>query len=255
MDVFLPPGHYRREAQYPVLLFNDGQDMEAVGMLRCLERELAAGRIRPLIVAAVHAGDRLQEYGTIGRPDYKKRGRKATAYGRFVTEELIPLLRNRYRCADGREHWGVAGFSLGGLSAFDLAWNYPAHFGKVGVFSGSFWWRSKAFKPADPDADRIVHEVVPRGPLREGLRFWLQTGTNDETADRNNNGVIDAIDDTLDLIAELEKLGYRRGHDVTYVEVKGGEHNPQTWGRILPAFLRWGWGGEVGEEEAERGLG
>lgn len=239
IDIFLPPDHYRNNETYPVLLFNDGQDMEAVQM----QKHLAAGwgrkRIRPLIVVAIHAGDRVQEYGAIGRPDYQQRGGKAKAYGRFITRELIPLLKERYRCAPGPENWGVAGFSLGGLSAFDLAWNYSQYFGSVGVFSGSFWWRSKAFREADPDADRIVHEVVGRGPRREGLRCWFQTGTKDETADRNNNGVIDAIDDTLDLIGELEKWGYRRGRDIEYVEVTGGEHNPQTWGKVMPRFLAW----------------
>lgn len=239
IDVFLPPDHYRTPEKYPVLVMNDGQDMEAVQMKKHLEKALRLNQIRPLIVVAVHAGDRMQEYGTIGRPDYQKRGARAKAYGRFITEELIPLLKQRFQCKDGSAHWAIAGFSLGGLSAFDLAWRYPQYFSNAGVFSGSFWWRSRPFKEEDPDADRIMHEVVRRGPRREGQRYWFQTGTHDETADRNNNGVIDAIDDTLDLIAELEKLGYRLGTDIEYVEVAGGEHNHRTWGQVMPAFLKW----------------
>ena len=239
IDIFLPPKYGRNEKKYPVLLFNDGQDMEAVQMKKHLSNGLKAKVIDPIIVVAIHAGDRMEEYGTIGRPDYQKRGAKADAYGRFITEELIPCLQQRYHCGVTPETWAIAGFSLGGLSAFDLAWNYPQYFSRVGVFSGSFWWRSKAFKENDPDADRIVHKVVREGPHRGGLRFWLQTGTHDETADRNQNGVIDAIDDTLDLIKELEQLGYQQGRDIQYVEIEGGEHNPETWGRVMPKFLAW----------------
>lgn len=239
IDVFLPPDHYRTPEKYPVLVMNDGQDMEAVQMKKHLERALRLNQICPLIVVAVHAGDRMQEYGTIDRPDYQKRGARAKAYSRFITEELIPLLKRRFHCRDGSAHWAIAGFSLGGLSAFDLAWHYPQYFGKAGVFSGSFWWRSKSFKPEDPDADRIMHEVVRRGPRREGQQYWFQTGAHDETDDRNNNGIIDSIDDTLDLIAELEKLGSRRGSDIQYLEVVGGEHNHRTWARVMPKFLMW----------------
>ncbi len=37
----------------------------------------------------------------------------------------------------------ISGCSLGGLSAFDVAWDYADKIDKVGVFSGSFWYRDK----------------------------------------------------------------------------------------------------------------
>ena len=241
IDVFLPPGHFSgSQNTYPTLFLNDGQDMPAVGLADTLERLYARSKIPQIIVVAIHANEaRMQEYGTAGRPDYKKRGGKAQAYADFLLRELLPELRLRYSIATTASQTAIAGFSLGGLSAFDLAWNHPAAFGKVGVFSGSLWWRSKAFQPNDPDAHRIVHDMVAGSTKREGLRFWLQAGTEDEQEDRNNNGVIDAIDDTLDLIEELKKLGYREGQDIKYVEVMGGQHNPATWGRVMPDFLQW----------------
>jgi enterochelin esterase-like enzyme len=71
------------------------------------------------------------------------------------------------------------------------------------------------------------------------LKFWFQTGTNDETDDRNKNGIIDSIDDTTDLIKLLKGKGYA---DIVYREVEGGEHNPKTWGEVLPDFLIWAFG-------------
>jgi uncharacterized Zn ribbon protein len=64
----------------------------------------------------------------------------------------------------------------------------------------------------------------------------------DETMDRNSNGIIDSIDDTVDLIKELEGKGYSRGNDIHYVEMADGKHDIPTWGRAMPEFLKWGWG-------------
>jgi enterochelin esterase-like enzyme len=71
------------------------------------------------------------------------------------------------------------------------------------------------------------------------MKFWFQNGTQDETDDRNNNGIIDAIDDTMALIDILTEKGYKPHEDIRYTEVEGGEHNTQTWKKVLPDFLKW----------------
>lgn len=244
VEVFLPVAYDENpKTDYPVLLLNDGQDMAAIRMADILRQLYERGAIRPLLVAAIHAsGERIQEYGISGRPDYKKRGAKAGVYARFVMRELLPTLKQQYRCSPNAQDWVIAGFSLGGLSAFDIGWHHARQFSKIGVFSGSFWWRSQAFDPSNPDGHRILIDVLRRSRPRPGLRFWLQAGTLDEESDRNQNGVIDAIDDTLDVIRELERLGYRLGKDIHYVEVEGGRHDLPTWAKVMPDFLRWAFG-------------
>ncbi|MCR9050320.1 MAG: alpha/beta hydrolase [Phaeodactylibacter xiamenensis] len=237
--VLLPPGYAESSRSYPLLVLNDGQDLEALRFVRVLERLYRKGKVGHFIAVAVHAGDRMQEYGTTGRADYMNRGLKAGVYTRFLLRELLPLLRQQYRIDTDPQAHAIAGFSLGGLSAFDVGWHHPEVFGQIGVFSGSLWWRSKPFREEAPDADRIVQTYVETSKTCPPLRFWLQAGTDDEQADRNNNGIIDAIDDTLDLIKALEGLGYDRKQAIRYVEVSGGEHNPQTWGQVMPDFLQW----------------
>jgi hypothetical protein len=107
------------------------------------------------------------------------------------------------------------------------------------VFSGSLWWRSRASTPEDPDGGRIMIDILEKSKYQKGMKFWFQVGTNDETEDRNNNGIIDAIDDTIDTINTLTRLGYRPHEDIKYVEVEGGEHSPVTWGQVMPDFLKW----------------
>ncbi len=244
VEVFLPAAYNDNpKADYPVLLLNDGQDMATIRMSDILRQLYERRFIRPLLVAAIHAsGERIQEYGISGRPDYKQRGAKAGDYARFVMRELLPALKRHYRCSADAQDWGIAGFSLGGLSAFDIGWHHAWQFSKIGVFSGSFWWRSQPFAPSNPDGHRILIDVLRHSRPRPGLRFWLQAGTLDEESDRNQNGIIDAIDDTLDVIRELERLGYRLGRDIHYVEVEGGRHDLPTWAKVMPDFLRWAFG-------------
>ncbi len=242
--IFLPPKPPASSPSgYKTLYVNDGQDKEQLQLRRTLARFFADGRIEPIVVVAIPTNDeRLQEYGTAVAPNAQGLGSKAGAYGRFVTEALMPMIEARFEVAKGAENRAVLGASLGGLSAFDLAWNYPHLFGTVGVFSGSFWWRAGAEETAVSPNQLIAHEMARQGPHRPGFRAWFEAGTRDEKDDRDNNGVIDAIQDTLELVDALADLGYERGQDLVYVEVENGRHNYDTWAKILPEFLLWAYG-------------
>lgn len=241
VEIFLPPDYVNHSAQRPrVLVLNDGQDAQAIGLAHTLAHQYANRQIEPLIVIAVHTThDRLQEYGTIGVVNALGLGRRADAYRQFLLEELLPVLYQRYGLEPTARDTAIAGFSLGGLMAFDLAWSYPQHFGAVGVFSGSFWWRTDDRSVSAKLRSRIMHRKVRTSRTLPRLRFWLQAGTEDETSDRDGDGVIDAIQDTTELIDTLVQRGYQRGQDLVYREVVGGHHDQITWGRVLPEFLVW----------------
>ena len=241
VDIFLPFQNAKPNKQYPLIILNDGQDGEAIHLKSTLEQLINSKEIKEVIVVGVHAGDRMQEYGVSNKPDFKARGSRAKNYSRFIMTELIPYLQYRYAISKENSDHGIAGYSMGGLSAMDIAWRNPDYFGKVGAFSGSFWWRKRDTKSRfySDYRDRIMHQQVRAGKYQRGLKFWFQTGTKDEQGDRNKNGVIDSIDDTLDLIVELTKKGYRPFHDIQYHEVLGGEHNVNTWAEAMPMFLKW----------------
>ncbi|MBS1501766.1 MAG: esterase family protein [Bacteroidetes bacterium] len=225
-----------------LLLLNDGQEAENLKLHETLEVLYEAGLLKPVAIAAIHAGaDRIQEYGVAGKPDYKLRGSKAGAYTKFIINELLPAIKKQTGI-DEFDTKVFAGFSLGGLSAMDIAWNNTGLFDKTGVFSGSFWWRSKELGKSYTDADRIMHSVIRETTGKPDLKFWLQTGTKDETADRNKNGIIDSIDDTVDIIKELEAKGYKRPADIQYLEIVGGTHSVATWAAAMPKFLIWAFG-------------
>lgn len=218
-----------------LVLMNDGQDFEQLNLVQHLE-DFSKKQRPSFQLVAINADHRIQDYGVAERADYKNRGANAGKYSQFILNELIPFLKQEKAI----NHIYFFGFSLGGLSAFDMVWNNPEIFQKVGVFSGSFWWRSKAYEDGYVDVDRIMHQQILKldGKNRKHQQFWLQTGTLDETEDRNNNGVIDSIDDTLDLILVMKAAGIS-SKQITYFEVENGEHNFKTWSEIFPEFLDW----------------
>ena len=236
VDVYLP----KNRDKLSLLILNDGQNLDEMPFAPMLNGLLASGQLGPLLCVGLHChSDRIDEYATASTTDYAGRGKKAHAYQQFITGELLPFLHTEYQIQQF-DTKAIAGFSMGGLSAFDTLWNYPEIFSAAGVFSGSLWWRSKDVGEGYDDSQhRIIHQLVRRQNYLPGKRFYFTTGSLDETADRNNNGIIDSIDDTLDLIKELEHIGYNREQEIWYANDEQGRHDVATWGKALPQFLVW----------------
>ena len=230
VEIMIPP-EIDIHKSYPLLVLNDGQDSDAVKVKQTVERLVTEKSIPEIIVVGVMAGDRVQEYGVGFRGDYYGRGKLASAYSNFIVTELVPYLTYKYPVTSLVSDRAMAGYSLGGLSAMDIVWNHPEVFGKTGIFSGSFWWRKRNAQSIfySDYRDRLMHLQVRRGKFKKEMKFWFQTGTQDEFSDRNKNGVIDSIDDTMDLISELTRKGYRPFHDIQYLEIQDGKHNQETW--------------------------
>ena len=242
IDFYPPPEPF--PAECGLMIINDGQDLKKMGFEKILKSFYDSGSRRKTLVAAIYCGDdRVNEYGVASSPDYKGRGARAALYSKFVIEELLPFIYSQYHLTRFNET-AYAGFSLGGLSAFDIAWNHPAIFKRIGVFSGSLWWRSKSKddKNYGQAEYRFAHRMVRNGSFQPGMKFFFQCGEQDESEDRNKNGVIDSIDDAIDLMRELIRKGYLEGRDFRYLQLPGGKHDVDSWSRALPSFLEWGWG-------------
>src|SRR5258705_2369365 len=127
IDCFLPKNVIEPSGM-SLLLINDGQDMEVLGLESILSRLFLQNEIQPLLCVAIHANkDRKKEYGVAGQPDYLGRGAKAGLYTSFIMEELLPFVKKNYAIHSFREK-AFAGFSLGGLMALDIVWKHPDEF-------------------------------------------------------------------------------------------------------------------------------
>lgn len=234
-----------------VLLINDGQDLRTMQFENILEKLYRQNAIRPMLCVGIHAGPlRKFEYGTATTPDYKGRGNRANSYMQFITGELVPAIRLLF---PGRltGRWAFAGFSLGGLSALDIAWRRSDLFNMVGIFSGSLWWRTldKDDPEYQDEQHRIMHNQIKNAGSAPDMKFFFECGTEDETEDRNGNGIIDSIDDTRDLILALTEMGYSPSSDICYHEINGGKHDVATWAIAFPVFLQWAFQSKCSVEE------
>lgn len=268
VHALLPPD-YDATHRYPVLYLNDGQDSEAVGLKPTLQRLLTEGKIAPLIVIAIGMPkDRLGAYGLsdrlaarslVGGSRVGPIGVQAHAYSHWLADSLVPFVDARYRSVPRPQGRAILGWSLGGLNAFNLGWQYPEIFGITGAFSPSFWLASERGDAAAIQRTRLAQRMIDASAKREGSRFWLTVGDREETDDRDGDRIIDAVDDVRDLVdgytgngvtlRGLRQLGYKTNlgeRDMPAADdtaafrlFSGGEHNQASWAKELPEFLAW----------------
>ena len=231
---------HKEKNSFNLLILNDGQEIEQFRIKEIVDSLYKKKLLQPLVVVAVNAFDRMQEYGVAGYPDYQNNGASAEKYSAFIDDELIPFIKKK----SGVRKFNsitIAGTSLGGLSAFDVAWDHADKIDKVGVFSGSFWYRDKdaADSTYDDNKDRLIINKIRSSRKRPHLKYWFYAGWSEETADRDKDGIIDVVDDTKDLIDLIKQKNVCPPEDITYVEVKEGTHDYESWSHVLPQFLIW----------------
>ena len=223
-----------------LLLLNDGQEIEYMRVKEIMDSLYDKKMIQPLIVVGIHAGDRMQEYGVANEPDYKNRGSSAGKYADFIANELYAFVKKK---AGVRKFRSVvlAGYSMGGLSAFDIAWDHADKIDKVGVFSGSFWWRDKDVEAGSysDDNDRIIINKIRSSRKKPKLQYWFYAGAREETSDRDKDGIIDAVDDTQDLIELIKSKKVCSSDDIVYTEDAMGVHDHSSWSHHFGEFLVW----------------
>ena len=225
---------------FNLLILNDGQDMEKLRVKETMDSLYKEGKLLPIVIIGVEAGDRMQEYGVADKPDYLGRGSKAGLYDAFINDELYPYAKKESGVRKFQS-FVIAGCSLGGLSAFDIAWNHPDKISKVGVFSGSFWWRDKSSDDStySDEKNRIMYSKLKASRKKPGLQYWFYAGAAEEKSDRDKDSIIDVIDDTKDIINLLEKKNVVTTDGIVYRELPTGVHDYSSWSIVFPEFLIW----------------
>lgn len=231
------------KGQMNLLLLNDGQDIDKLRIRNIVDSLYRKNLIQPLVVVAIHANNRNEEYGVAGYPDFKNRGNKANKYAEFIDNELYAYVKKK---AGVRKFNSIAfaGASSGGLSAFDIAWNHADKIDKVGVLSGSFWWRDKDVTVADysDDKNRIMFNYIKSSRKKPQLKYWFYAGAKEENSDRDKDAMIDVVDDTKDLIELIKSKNVCPASDIVYKESPDGLHDAASWSKVMPDFLLWAFG-------------
>lgn len=147
-------------------------------------------------------------------------------YAKFVTEDVLPRVLRTYPTLAPTKIV-LAGLSLSGLAAADIALRYPGRVSHVICQSPSFWWESERFR-----------EQIPP-PGESASAFWICVGTQETqngvshppTGLHQNSTQIEACEHTRDALIDA-------GYTVSYRTYDGG-HDPACWRDDLKLALRW----------------
>lgn len=128
--VWLPPSYAATDHDYPVMYFlaGFGEDASVTSIGSALDDAIATGDAPELIVVAVSGRNSL---GGSFYVDSPVSGGWATA----IHRDLVGWVDDQYRTVAAPESRVIAGFSMGGFGAFDLASRHPDVFGAVYALS------------------------------------------------------------------------------------------------------------------------
>jgi predicted alpha/beta superfamily hydrolase len=214
-----------------MLYLHDGQnvfDAAAAGaewqVDETAQRLVEAGAVQPMIIVAVavaSTGVRLDDYTPVpGRMgsllSAPTAGGGAAAYGRYLAEELKPLIDARYRTRPGREHTALGGSSLGGLVSMWLLLQQPQVWGAALVVSPSVWW----------GGGMIVSAVDQAPASLPAPRLWIDVGG------REGWHMVHGA-------RRLRDAAQARGWPVAFLEVPEAGHDEASWAARVEAMLRF----------------
>lgn len=147
----VPHDYHESGKRYPVLYLQDAQnlfnDHSPFGNWAIDRRmaEMARNGFGDLIIIAIdHGGtERLKEFS----PYYHRQfgDGEGKAYAEFIINTLKPHVDREYRTLPERNHTGIGGSSMGGLISAYTGIVHPQYFGKLMIFSPSFWYSDEIY--------------------------------------------------------------------------------------------------------------
>jgi enterochelin esterase-like enzyme len=235
--VYLPPNYETQtEVRYPVLYMQDGQNLFDSSTAfagiewhvdEAAQKLIDSKKIGPVIIVGIYnSPDRTMEFTPFDKTPDGAAG-KGSLYGRFIIEELKPMVDQTYRTLPDRGHTRIAGASMGGLISLAIAHDHPDVFGAVAVFDP--WLRDTQHSLLDSWKDNA---------WMKGMRFYADMGTAGGTLYPGSTEVAD-----LNQFASLlDSAGLKKGADYFTATVDGAEHTESAWQQRVPNLLTFLYG-------------
>ncbi len=245
VEIWLPPGYDENPTnRYDVLYMHDGQNLFDPriantgvdwGVDEAIVRGMKAGKMPPVIVVGVWCTDqRAWEYSP---------WHLGTNYAKFLIEELMPQVNQKFRTRTGPEHTATMGSSMGGLIAFWLCWKHPEVFGSAGCLSTGFKWNGQMGEKGREEPPLIEREIAANAPVPHGIRLYFDYGT------RGIDATFEPEQKRVD--AWLTAQGLKEGEDFVVRKFPGAEHNEAAWRARLDEPLVFLFGGRNGKTVAK----
>ena len=221
--VYTPAG-YDGSQKMPYMIFQDGRGF-AKGRWKTptvLDNLIHQQKIPAMIAIFINPGELKDDSGkTIRWNRSKEYDAVNDSYARFLIEELLPVISQKYQLTDDPNKIAIAGSSSGGICAFTAAWERPDHFRRVATFVGSY-----TNLRSGHDYPSLIRKTEPKP-----LKIFMQSGKNDQSIYSGSWPI-----GNLDVADALKFAGY------DYQHVIGNEgHNNKHGSAILPEVLTWLW--------------
>ena len=208
------PARFRRGRRYPLLIVHDGADYLRYASLKVvLDNLIHRLEIAPLIAVLTGSPKRLEEYAADPRHE------------RFLAEDLVPAMEQRFPLISRPDKRGLMGASFGGVAALHTAWRRPGVFGRLLLQSGSFAFSDIGSHQRGPMFDPVADFVnrFREDPGRPSEKVFVSCGTYESLIYENRS-----------LLPLLQSTGM----DVRYVEARDG-HNWENWRDRMREGLSW----------------
>jgi hypothetical protein len=193
--VAVPQGYREGEARFPVLVVLDANDRAQLDAAAANAVFLASrGAIPPLIVVGVLNGQNRTR--DLTPPAANGAGGGAAEFAAFISDELLPDVRTRYRT---HPLTVLAGHSFGGLFALQVAATRPGLFRGIIAMSPSLWWSDSTY--VDTYADSLARGRAP-------VRLFASSGELEVAIDRSTRRFAQRLDSLRAPGLEFEYRGY-----------------------------------------------
>jgi predicted alpha/beta superfamily hydrolase len=230
--VYLPPDYETaKDRRYPVLYMQDGQNLFDSSTAfagiewqvdESAQKLITDGKIQPVIIVGIYnAPTRTAEFTPFDKTPAGDTG-QGKLYGRFVVEEVKPMIDQTYRTMPDRQHTAVAGSSMGGLITLAIAHDHADVFSGVAVLDP--WLRDQQHSLLDTWKDDA---------WMKGMRFYVDMGTNGGALYPGTT----EIQDMNQLTQMFDSAGLKKGTDYVANVIDGAEHNETAWQKRVPDFL------------------
>ncbi|MBC7534821.1 MAG: hypothetical protein H7258_03920 [Ferruginibacter sp.] len=213
-----------------LLLFNDGNDLQNTGAKEIIDSLYGINLLQPLVLVGIHSNEK-DELGLSEITYAGNTGSKAAKYNRFVINELYPFIKKKTGVRKFRSVV-ICGYSLGGISAFDIAWENADKIDKAGIFSVNLDYARQ--NPAGiADSVNIVLQKIKSSKKRPKLQYWFYAGEDGDSSIFKNSQA---------LIGIIGQKNTGTAADIKFLPVKGGSNNMSAWRQHFAAFLLWAFG-------------
>lgn len=222
--IYLPENYNDSEKRYPVLYMHDGQNLfdeftsysGEWAVDKTLNRFFKDNDNGIIVVGIENQPEsREQEYLPWQHPDYKFGD--ADKYSEFIVDTLKPYIDKHYRTKTDRTDTGIMGSFFGALISLYTGMKYSSTFGKIGLFSPSFWISDK------------IHEFITYKGKKQEMKFYFTVGMGESSG---------MVKKAQEVKQALQIAGYSN-EEIKFVVKVDGENHERFWRREFLPAVKW----------------